>query len=157
MADRQVGRSSESEEQDGGRGTEPRSVDEAREQLHATRQRLSRNLDAIEARLRGTAEDIRERLDVLEPARERIRAEVWTSLALAFGAGLAYALMTGRRRDGRRGPVGHLLHTTATRLPGAVFAGVRAGVADRVREDWRGRRALPGTRRSREETVASGT
>ncbi len=141
MADRQ---------QDGGMAerttdvaAEPRSVDDARRDLDATRQRISQDLDVIEARLRGAAGDMRARLDLLEPARTRIRADVWTALAVAFGAGLAYAILTAPRRDGRRGPLGRIIHSTATRLPGAVFAGVRAGVADRLRDEWKGRHALP--------------
>ncbi len=122
---------------------QPRSVDEARRDLDVTRERISQDLDVIEARLRGAADDIRERLDLLEPARARIRADVWTALAVAFGAGLAYAVLTAPRRDGRRGPVGRMVHSTVRRLPGAVFAGVRAGVADRLEEEWKGRRALP--------------
>ncbi len=141
MADRQ---------QDGGMterttdvAAEPRSVEDARRDLDATRQRMSRDLDAIEARLRGAAGDMRERLDLLEPARTRIRADLWTALAVAFGAGLAYAVLTAPRRDGRRGPIGRMLHSTATRLPGAILAGVRAGVTDRLQQEWKGRRALP--------------
>jgi len=121
----------------------PRSLDEARSGLEATRRRISRDLDDIEGRLRFAAGDIRQRLDLLEPARRRIRAEVWASVAVAFGAGVAYALLTAPRRNGRRGARGHVLRTTASRLPGAIFAGVRAGVADRLQQEWKGRRALP--------------
>ncbi len=129
---------------------QPRNVEEARHELAATRRRISQDLDVIEARLRGAAGDFRQRLDVLEPARARIRAQVWASLALAFGAGLAYALLTAPRSDGRRRPLGRMLHSTARRLPGAVFAGMRAGVADRLQQEWRGTGALPGPR-TREE------
>ncbi len=126
----------------GARGDEPRTVEEARRQLAETRRQLTRDLDGIEARLRGTASDLRQQLDVLEPARERIRADIWKSLALAFGAGLAYAVLTAKR-GGRRGFAGEVLHSAVAQLPGAVFSGVRAGVADRLRQDWRSRRALP--------------
>ncbi len=141
MADREQNEGSA--EQTGDVAGQPRSVDEARRDLDATRRRISADLDVIEARLRGAAGDIRTRLDLLEPARTRIRADVWTALAVAFGAGLAYAVLSAPRRDGRRGPVGRILHSTATRLPGAIFAGVRAGVADRLQQEWKGHRALP--------------
>ncbi len=148
MADRQQdGRSAERMDDV---AAEPRTVEEARRGLDQTRERISQDLDVIEARLRGAAGDLRERMDLLEPARERIRADVWTALAVAFGAGLAYAVLTAPRRDGRRGPLGRMLHSSARRLPGAVLAGVRAGVADRLRDEWTGGHALPAARERRE-------
>ena len=130
--------------EDGGTGEEEApSVTQVRGQIAVTRRQLSRDLDEIEARLRGIAYDVRERLDVLEPARESIRAQVWTSLALAFGAGVACAVLTARRHDGRRGAPGHVLHSAAARLPGAIYAGARAGVAERLRHYWTTRVALP--------------
>ncbi len=126
-----------------GRPAEPGSVAEARRDLAETRRQLTRDLDGIEARLRGTASDLRQRLDLLEPARERIRSDVWSSLAVAFGAGLAYAVLTTRRRDGERGPLGRAIHSAARQMPGAILGGVRAGVAQRLRQDLDGRRALP--------------
>lgn len=143
MSERSGGRGGEVDEATYSGWLEPRNVEEARRELAETRRQLTRDLDDIEARLRGTAADMRQRLDLLEPARERIRHDVWTSLGLAFGAGLAYALLTARHHDGRRGPLGRVLHSAATQLPAAVFSGVRAGVADRLRHDWMSRRALP--------------
>ena len=143
MAEREQRERTDPRTDDGAAAGRPQSVDQARRSLEATRRRLSRDLDDIESRLRVAAGDIRERLDLLEPARRRIRAKVWPSVGVAFGTGLAYALLTSRRQDGRRRALGRVLRTTARRLPGAVFAGVRAGVADRLQQEWKGRRALP--------------
>ncbi len=124
---------------DQGVAGQPRTIAEARDELAQTRQRISRDLDVIEMRLRNTADDVRDRLDVLAPARSRIRADVWTSLALAFGAGLTLALLTGRNRHGRRRLPGRVLGGAARKLPGAILQGARLGLADRLREEWSGR------------------
>jgi ElaB/YqjD/DUF883 family membrane-anchored ribosome-binding protein len=122
-----------------GATTEPHSIEEARDALAATRQRISQDLDSIEARLRGTAEGLRERLDPLEPARTRIRADVWASLGIAFAAGVALGLLTGRDHHGHRRLPARMLRRTAAKLPGAVLDGTRTGVAWRLRKEWRGR------------------
>ena len=125
-------------------GTEPRTIEEARAALAATRQRISRDLDGIEARLRGTAEGLRERLDLLEPARARIRADVWASLGVAFAGGVALGLLTRRDPHGHRRLPARMLRKAVARLPGAVLAGTRAGLAQRWRTEWNGRPTLPG-------------
>lgn len=119
-----------------GVAAEPHTIAEARNELAQTRQRISRDLDVIEMRLRHTADDVRDRLDLLAPARSRIRADVWTSLALAFGAGLTLALLTGRNRHGRRRLPGRVLGDAARKLPGAIIHGARLGLADRMRQEW---------------------
>ncbi len=123
--------------------TEPRSIEEARAALATTRERISRDLDHIESRLRGTAEGLRERLDLLEPARTRIRADVWTSLGLAFAAGIALGLLTGRDHHGHHRLPARMLRRTAAKLPGAVLHGTRTGLAQRLRAEWRGGPSLP--------------
>lgn len=120
---------------------DPRNVGEARRDLDATRRRLSHDLDAIEARIRAAKGDIQERLDLLTPARERIRSDVWKSLALAFGAGLAYALLTAKRDDGRRPFLGNVLRSAMAQLPGALVGGIRAGLGERLQQEWQNRPA----------------
>lgn len=124
-----------------GAASGPTSVDEARRELHETRRRMSQDMDDIEARLRHVGGDLRRRLDILEPARARIRHDVWRSLAIALGVGLAYGLLTGKRRNRRRGFAGDVVRSSVAKLPGAVFSGVRAGVADRLRDEWEARQA----------------
>ncbi len=123
--------------------TDPHSIDEARDALAETRRRIAHDLDVIEVRLRDTTDELRERLDLLEPARRRIRADVWTSLGLAFGAGVLLALLTGQGRRGRRRMPARVLRKTAARLPGAVLRGARTGVTARLGAEWSGRPALP--------------
>ncbi len=119
-----------------GQGT---SVEDMRQELEASRRRMSQDLEVIERRLRRVAEDLRGRMDVLQPARSRIRQDVWGSLAVAFGAGLVFAVMTAKRGDGRRGFAGEVLRSTASAMPGAVASGVRAGIGDALRRAWRNR------------------
>ena len=114
------------------------SVDDMRRELETSRQRMSQDLDTIEHRLRRLAERLRARFDLLQPARARIREDIWGSLALAFGAGLALALITARRRDGRRSFAGQVVRSAAVQLPGALVGGIRAGIGDALRQEWRG-------------------
>ncbi len=123
--------------------TDPRTIDEARDALAETRRRIARDLDVIEVRLRGTTDELRGRLDLLEPARRRIRADVWTRLGLAFGAGVLLALLRGRDHRGRRRLPARVVRKTAAKLPGAVLHGARTGISARLGAEWHGRRALP--------------
>lgn len=108
-----------------------------RRELEATRSRMSRDMDVIERRLRQVADDMRGRLDLLQPARERIREDVWRSLGLAFGAGVAFAFITAKGRDGRRSFVGEVLRSALMQMPAAVISGVRAGIGDALQREWR--------------------
>ncbi len=118
--------------------TDPHSIEEARDAIAATRQRIARDLDVIEDRLRGTADELRERLDLLEPARTRIRADVWTSLGVAFGAGVLVALLTGHDHHGRRRLPARMIRKTAAKMPGALLQGTRTGIMARLGAEWNG-------------------
>ena len=74
---------------------QPRSVDDAREAIVQTRERISATLDAIETRIDETKQQIRSRADVLRPVREQIGAAPWRALAIGAGAGLVLGLLTG--------------------------------------------------------------
>ncbi len=80
----------------------PQNVDDAREAIAQTRERISATLDAIELRIDETKDDLRRKVDVLRPVRERIGAAPWTALGIAAGAGLALGLLTGGSDDQKR-------------------------------------------------------
>lgn len=83
-----------------GRGeVQPTSVAEARRAIEDTRGRISETLDAIEDRIQEKRHDLRNRLDVLQPVRHRIRSSVWPSLGIAFGGGLLFGLMRGGEEE----------------------------------------------------------
>lgn len=72
-------------------GPEGPVVIDAKEEIRATRARISGTLDEIEGRILQKKEQIEERLDFLAPVRERpLRV-----LGAVFGAGLALGLLTG--------------------------------------------------------------
>lgn len=81
---------------------EPRSVDDAREQISETRHRISATLDQLETRIADTKQEIRRKADVLRPVRERIRTDPWKALAIGAGAGLVLGLLTGHSDDDDR-------------------------------------------------------
>jgi len=74
---------------------QPTSVAEARRAIEDTRGRISETLDAIEERIQEKRHDLRNRLDVLQRVRGRIRSHVWRSLGIAFGGGLLLGLLRG--------------------------------------------------------------
>jgi len=134
---------------------QPRSVEDAREAIAQTRERISATLDAIELRIDQTRQDIRRKADVLRPVRERIGAAPWTALGIAAGAGLALGLLTGgdsraddehaRERARARRRARHLRHEHASGgNHGEESADARAGVKlqkwmQAVRAERRGR------------------
>jgi hypothetical protein len=72
-------------------GPEGPVVIDAKEEIQATRARISGTLDEIEGKILQKKEQIEERLDFLAPVRERpLRV-----LGAVFGAGLALGLLTG--------------------------------------------------------------
>src|SRR5690606_29113680 len=86
------------------REVQPTTIEEARREIESTRGRISETLDAIELRLQEKREDLRDRLDVLRPVRQRIRSSVWPSLGIAFGTGVALGMLRrGGGRKARRG------------------------------------------------------
>lgn len=69
----------------------PNDPEAARAEIAATRARMSNTIDEIEDVLLRKKEEIRDRLDVMEPVREQpIR-----SLAIVFGAALLFGFLTG--------------------------------------------------------------
>jgi hypothetical protein len=66
-------------------------VIDAKEEIQATRARISDTIDEIEGKILQKKERIEERLDVLAPVRER----PFRVLGAVFGVGLALGLLTG--------------------------------------------------------------
>ena len=74
---------------------EPDTVEEARLAIAVTRERMAATINAIEARVEEKKEEIKERVDVLRPLRERIREQPWITLGIIAAAGLIVGLLTG--------------------------------------------------------------
>jgi hypothetical protein len=76
-------------------GSEGPVVIDAKEEIQATRARISDTIDEIEGRILQKKERIEERLDLLAPVRDRpLRV-----LGAVFGLGLALGLLTGGREE----------------------------------------------------------
>jgi AcrR family transcriptional regulator len=78
---------------------EPDTVEEARLAIAVTRERMAATINAIEARVEEKKEEIKERVDVLRPLRERVRDQPWVTLGIIAAAGLIVGLLT-RGDDG---------------------------------------------------------
>ncbi|HSJ25504.1 MAG TPA: hypothetical protein VK929_12580 [Longimicrobiales bacterium] len=87
----------------------PQTVDEARDAVVRSRQRISSTLDELEGRIVDTKQELRERVDVLRPVREQIKQRPWAAVAIAAGVGALLGSLGGgddedsihRRRSGR--------------------------------------------------------
>ena len=73
----------------------PEDPEAARAEIEATRARMSETIDEIEDVLMRKTEEIRAKLDVLAPIRQR----PLQSLAIIFGVGIALGLLGGGGRD----------------------------------------------------------
>jgi ElaB/YqjD/DUF883 family membrane-anchored ribosome-binding protein len=72
------------------RRVQPRTVEEARNAVVASRERMSDTLDAIENRLVTKKQEITDRMDVMRPVKKQVRSRPWPALALAFGVGFLF-------------------------------------------------------------------
>jgi ElaB/YqjD/DUF883 family membrane-anchored ribosome-binding protein len=82
---------------------EPTDMDDARDQVERSRERISETLEAIEVRLVNKKEELRDKVDVLRPVRERVRMRPWIAVAAAVGVG---AVLGGVLRRGRGSDAG---------------------------------------------------
>jgi hypothetical protein len=89
---------------------EPRTVDEARDAVERSRQRISSTLDALEDRIVEKKHELQDRVDVLKPVREQIVSRPFTALAIGLGVGALLGSIGGgddseseheHRRSGR--------------------------------------------------------
>jgi ElaB/YqjD/DUF883 family membrane-anchored ribosome-binding protein len=67
---------------------EPRTVEEARQAVEDSRERMSNTLDAIEGRLVAKKQQLSDRMDVMRPVKQRVRSRPWPAIAVAFGVGV---------------------------------------------------------------------
>ncbi|HSJ06580.1 MAG TPA: hypothetical protein VK936_07755 [Longimicrobiales bacterium] len=86
----------------------PQTVDEARDAVERSRERISSTLDAIEGRIVDKKHELKDRADVLRPVREQVLQRPFTAVAVAVAAGALLGSLGGgrdeeprRRRSGR--------------------------------------------------------
>jgi ElaB/YqjD/DUF883 family membrane-anchored ribosome-binding protein len=95
-----------------GDAVSPRTVDEARDAVERSRQRISSTLDTLEDRIVEKKHELQDRADVLRPVRERIAQRPFMVVAVAVGVGALLGSLghsSASRGDaprGRRGRVG---------------------------------------------------
>jgi ElaB/YqjD/DUF883 family membrane-anchored ribosome-binding protein len=100
---------------------EPRTVDEARDAVERSRQRISSTLDALEGRIVEKKHEIQNRVDVLRPVRDQVERRPFTAVAVAVGVGALLGSIGGRgtedeERQGRRDGKGRLSEDDRTEL-----------------------------------------
>lgn len=87
----------------------PRTVDEARDAVERSRQRISSTLDTLEGRIVEKKHELKDRADVLRPVRERIAQRPFTLVAVAVGVGALLGSLghgSASRGDAPRGRSG---------------------------------------------------
>ncbi|HUF50073.1 MAG TPA: hypothetical protein VMN60_04535 [Longimicrobiales bacterium] len=94
---------------------EPRTVDEARDAVERSRQRISSTLDALEDRIVEKKQALRDRVDVVRPVKEQVSRRPFTAIAVAVGVGALLGSLGGgsqadrsSRDDSRSGHEGGL-------------------------------------------------
>jgi ElaB/YqjD/DUF883 family membrane-anchored ribosome-binding protein len=78
----------------------PRTVDEARDAVERSRERISSTLDALEDRIVEKKHELKDRANVLRPVRERIVERPFTAVAVAAGVGALLGSLGGGDDDG---------------------------------------------------------
>jgi ElaB/YqjD/DUF883 family membrane-anchored ribosome-binding protein len=121
----------------------PQTVDEAKDAVERSRQRISTTLDALEGRIVDKKHAMQDRMDVLRPVREQVTQRPFTVVAVALGVGALLGSLGGRDESERE------VHAPRTR-PG------RSGLSDGERHElreWRRMRSdrLRARARSRRE------
>jgi ElaB/YqjD/DUF883 family membrane-anchored ribosome-binding protein len=87
----------------------PRTVDEARDAVEQSRQRISSTLDQLEGRIVEKKHELQDRADVLRPVRDRIAKRPFTAVVVGVGVGAVLGSLGGgsdtdeRPRRGARG------------------------------------------------------
>src|SRR5690606_37841735 len=88
---------------------EPKTTEEARQVIETTRERISRDLDAIEGRLEATrdrigatAERVKNKVNVLMPVSRQVRSHPWPSVGVALGTGVLLGLLAAGKDEEER-------------------------------------------------------
>jgi ElaB/YqjD/DUF883 family membrane-anchored ribosome-binding protein len=84
----------------------PRTVDEARDAVEQSRQRISSTLDQLEGRIVEKKHELQDRADVLRPVRDRIAERPFTAVMVGVGVGALLGSLGGgsdREERPRRG------------------------------------------------------
>lgn len=81
---------------------EPQTVDEARDAVEKSRQRISSTLDRLEDRIVDKKHELKDRMDVLRPVREQVNQRPFTAVAVGLGVGALLGALGGRGDDGGR-------------------------------------------------------
>jgi ElaB/YqjD/DUF883 family membrane-anchored ribosome-binding protein len=94
----------------------PRTVDEARDAVEQSRQRISSTLDQLEGRIVEKKHELQDRADVLRPVRDRIAERPFTAVVVGIGVGALLGSLGGGsdtderpRRGARRSARGSAL------------------------------------------------
>lgn len=74
---------------------EPQTVDEAKDAVERSRQRISTTLDALEDRIVEKKHAMQDRMDVLRPVREQVTQRPFTAVAVALSAGALLGSLGG--------------------------------------------------------------
>jgi ElaB/YqjD/DUF883 family membrane-anchored ribosome-binding protein len=79
----------------------PRTVDEARDAVEQSRQRISSTLDQLEGRIVDKKHELQDRADVLRPVRVRIAEHPFTAVMVGVGVGALLGSLGGGSDDDR--------------------------------------------------------
>jgi ElaB/YqjD/DUF883 family membrane-anchored ribosome-binding protein len=110
-------------------GDEPRTVDEARNAVERSRQRISSTLDQLEDRIVEKKHELQEKVDFMRPVRDQIAQRPFTAVAVAVGVGALLGSIGGG--DGEEEP--H--RSRSGRLRGSISDSDRKEL-----RDWRKQR-----------------
>ncbi|CAN5890737.1 hypothetical protein BH23GEM9_BH23GEM9_01710 [soil metagenome] len=78
---------------------DPRTVDEARDAVERSRQRISSTLDRLEDRIVEKKHELQDKVDFMRPVREQIAERPFTAIAVAAGFGALLGSIGGGHDD----------------------------------------------------------
>jgi ElaB/YqjD/DUF883 family membrane-anchored ribosome-binding protein len=78
---------------------DPQTVDEAKDAVERSRQRISTTLDALEDRIVEKKHAMQDRMDVLRPVRDQVTQRPFMAVAVALGVGAVLGSLGGSAED----------------------------------------------------------
>jgi len=84
-------------------GVEPQTVDQARDAVERSRERISRTLDRLEDRIVEKKHELQDKADVFRPVKTQVRSRPLTAVAVAVGLGALLGSLGGGHEDADRG------------------------------------------------------